>query len=105
MRKVKLSTNLILSVFSLFMVGIIQSSEASEVSGKVVANGVNVYPALPGNQFMSDRYEVKVSSDGVSQTSYVYKDPNNDPRWLTKWPRSEAYINSRKPLHFIFIQW
>ncbi|MEI8203967.1 MAG: T9SS type A sorting domain-containing protein, partial [Bacteroidota bacterium] len=32
------------------------------------------------------------------QSSYVYKDPNNDPRWLTNWPYDEVYLT--KENHF-----
>lgn len=39
-------------------------------------NNIEVYPALPGNQFMSDRYEVSIKSKNESYNSYVYKSPN-----------------------------
>ncbi|MEI8204397.1 MAG: hypothetical protein WCH34_15350, partial [Bacteroidota bacterium] len=43
----------------------------------VQAASVTVYPALPGNLYKSDRYQVdvKLVSDGSIQSSYVIKDP------------------------------
>ena len=31
-------------------------------------------------------------AQGQALSSYVYKDPNNDLRWKTVWPESEAYL-------------
>ncbi len=65
------------------------SGNGKEIQGK---SNVWVYPALPGNQMMSDRYEVTIIAGGKPLSSYVYKDPNNDPRWAKNWPVSEAYM-------------
>jgi len=93
MRKMKLLINLILPGIYLVSAGIIYSFKMPESKGgNPVASELKVYPALPGNQYISDRYEVKISKDGGSQSSYVYKDPNNDSRWLTKWPTQEVFL-------------
>ncbi|MEI6753735.1 MAG: T9SS type A sorting domain-containing protein [Paludibacter sp.] len=56
--------------FSLFHIVFISSLLMSTVC----ATTVNVYPALPGNIYKSDRYEVNIIANGISQSSYVYKD-------------------------------
>ena len=66
--------------------------------GNLPAQGVAVYPALPDNQYRSDLYEVSVAQGGRSQSSYVYQDPNNDPRWLAKWASSESLMTQKN--HF-----
>ncbi len=74
-------------------------NEKSFTTHSVVTNSkLNVYPALPGNKFMSDRYEVSVGSNNEFQSSYVYKDPNNDFRWFTLWPSRGVYLT--KENHF-----
>jgi len=88
----KLLINFILPGIYLTFAGIIYSCKKSEVQGDIAINEVKVYQALPGNQYLSDRYEVKITKDGVSQNSYVYKDPNNDQRWFTQWPTKEVFM-------------
>jgi hypothetical protein len=57
------------------------SCKKTEVPVNIIKSVVKVYPALPGNQYMSDRYEVNVIANDTSQNSYVYKDPVNDLRF------------------------
>ncbi len=64
----------------------------------VTSSKIKVYPALPANRYMSDRYEVSVGSNNEFQSSYVYKDPNNDLRWTTLWPSRGVYLT--KENHF-----
>ncbi|MEI8204398.1 MAG: hypothetical protein WCH34_15355 [Bacteroidota bacterium] len=76
-------------------------SVAVKISDYVVGqNALFTYPALPDNLNMSERYQVsvKMTSDNVLKSSYVYKDINNDPRWLTNWPYDEVYMT--KENHF-----
>lgn len=91
MRKVTLVINLILAAICL--VPVVPALSAVPYPEKTLnTSELKVYPPLPGNQYMSDRYEVKVTMKGVSQNSYVYKDPNNDSRWFTKWQTKEAFM-------------
>ncbi len=62
------------------------------------ANEPTVYPPLPNGQFQSDRYVVSVYQGGKSHASFVYRDPNNDPRWLTQWPSDEKLMTAEN--HF-----
>ena len=49
---------------------------------------LTVYPALPNNQYRSDRYKVTVYQSGRGLDSYVYSDPNNDLRY----PSDRAFM-------------
>jgi hypothetical protein len=92
MRKVKMLSISFLLIIVLFPTNDDSKCKASEINSGKAANEVRVYPPLPGNKFMSDRYEVNVIASKVSQNSYVYCSPNNDPRWRTKWPTSEIHM-------------
>ena len=84
--------SLILSALCLLPAADLGPSPTSEVRDDSAHHELIVYPPLPGNLFLSDRYEVKVVQDGVSRSSYVYRDPNNDPRWRAQWPSDEALM-------------
>lgn len=62
------------------------------------SKNVVVYPALPDKKHKSDRYEVTVSDNSISQDSYVYRAPNNDQRWFTFWPDDEVWMTAEN--HF-----
>jgi hypothetical protein len=92
MKKLKLSGRFILTVL-FFFAGLFTYSCKKTGQPPVTVNAiVEVYPSLPGNQYMSDRYEVSISGGDSSKSSYVYKDPNNDERWFTLWPSSGKYL-------------
>ncbi|MFV0267651.1 MAG: hypothetical protein ACK5HT_11000, partial [Draconibacterium sp.] len=38
------------------------------------------------------RYEVTVIAEDKLYNSYVYRNPNSDPRWHTLWPESEVFM-------------
>jgi hypothetical protein len=62
------SLNLLLLLLSLFICACRKSgSPGNTVSGKF-----EVYPALPGGEYKSDRYLVSVTQNGESQDSYVF---------------------------------
>lgn len=51
-------------------------SSISGICAKNAPNNIEVYPALPGNQYMSERYQVSVISAKDVHSSYVYKSLN-----------------------------
>jgi len=84
--------NLLLSSAFLFT-GITGSLE-NRTDDQKIQSIVSVYPALPGNEFRSDRYEVAVVANGKSQNSYVYMDPDT----YTEFPVSRTYMSDEN--HF-----
>ena len=82
MEKIKLTINQFGLLFLLSVVFICSCKKSdSSVPPVTQTSNVSVYPALPANQYMSDRYEINVVGNSLSQKSYVYKDPVNDLRF------------------------
>lgn len=92
MKNQKILKCILLLFIHLCPAGSMISRGSTDEMYNISAGKVVVYPALPGNQMMSDRYQVQVIQNGSSRNSYVYRDPNNDPRWKEKWPSDEAIM-------------
>jgi uncharacterized membrane protein len=75
LKKTKFILGLIVIILPCFLAFLFSCKKTSETLN-LVKGEAKIYPALPGNQYRSDRYLVSVSQNGTTLDSYVYFNTN-----------------------------